>query len=159
MVFVSLCSPSCFFPTLLQEPGISAPSGIQAAREKAQGTGNKGMEERVNRKETFLRPFDPSTLRQAQGNAGSGHRKRRSTISTFSTISSLQLSRFRKKPPLFFLLVLPVVNILFKHKLCGFLFNSYLLTESSLPRILYLFPDSYWAIIRFRTRLELDQKL
>ncbi len=99
------------------------PSGIQAAREKAQGTGNKGMEERVSRKETFLRPFDPSTLRQAQGDAGSGQRRLRAAQAqgTANVVQPFQPPQSflpcncptsEKKAPLFFLLVLPVVIIL-----------------------------------------------
>ncbi len=49
---------------MLQEPGIPALSATLL-----QGTGNKGLEKRLNRKETSLRQAQDTALRQAQGTA------------------------------------------------------------------------------------------
>ncbi len=49
---------------MLHEPGIPALSATLL-----QGTGNKGMEKRLNRKETSLRQAQDTALRQAQDTA------------------------------------------------------------------------------------------
>ena len=89
MVFVSLCFRSCFYPSCLRNLG-SPP----LPEFKLQGTGNKGTEKGVNRKEISLRPFGKLRASPFDPSTGSGHRKPPSTISTSSTSST-----FPSQPP------------------------------------------------------------